>query len=154
MLKTHCLVQLVSKLQSVSMTESSGWQGQCSKWTWVTVQLQWKLFVLCRLKVSEGYRTQCNQPQCNNNRAHNFLLVKKLPCNVLWNFSHKTFLPAHCTAVCAMATERLLPPPLLAFLVLVQSEISEPVPQSGTLNRPHNLSHSIMWLSTVFAKEM
>lgn len=44
----------------------------------------------------------------------------------------QNFLPARRAAVRAMETERLPPPLLFAFLVLVQSETSEPVRQNGT----------------------
>lgn len=95
----HCIKNtfLGTISQKIAWLKTSDDKDSAVKWTLVTVQRVAGLSVI--------------NPSPTSKRGHNFPLVKKLPCNVLWTVSHKTF----SQLICAMGTGRSPPPHYLLF---------------------------------------
>lgn len=110
------------------MTESFRWHRQWNKWTLVTVQLRRQLFAVCRLKTSKHLQDLVgviNPSSTTSTGGNNFPAVRKLPCNMVWSFSCKTFSQINVRPCMngnweATSTKRCC----LLLLVLVQPETS------------------------------
>lgn len=89
-LKTCCLVQLVCKIYSLEPWVTK----QRNEWALVTIQLQWNVSAVCRLKTSSWLQNKFStiDPHLiRSTRQNKFPAVTVLPLNKMCNFCCRTF---------------------------------------------------------------